>query len=110
TRAVAREIGRAIGPEEARSLQDRHDAFYHDLLPRPRPLPGARELLARLRDSKVPHGIATSGRRPAIDPSLEALGVPPSLLVVDQIGRASCRERGQVVVVGGALDERTRNR
>src|SRR5206468_2635128 len=39
TRAVAREIGRAIGPEEARGLQDRHDAFYHQLLPRPRQRP-----------------------------------------------------------------------
>ena len=84
TRAVAREVGRAIGPDEARRLQDRHDALYHELLPQPRPLPGARELLARLGDSKVPHGIATSGRRPAIDPSLQVLGVPPSMVVVDR--------------------------
>lgn len=84
TRAVGREIGRAIGPDEARDLQVRHDAFYHELLPHPRPLPGARELLARLRQANVPHGIATSGRRPAIDPSLEALGVPPSTVVVDR--------------------------
>jgi HAD superfamily hydrolase (TIGR01509 family) len=84
TRAVAREVGRDIGPEEARRLQDRHDALYHELLPQPRPLPGARELLARLGDSKVPHGIATSGRRPAIDPSLQVLGVPPSMVVVDR--------------------------
>src|SRR5438093_2067226 len=118
TRAVAREIGRAIGPEEARGLQDRHDAFYRELLPHPRPLPGARELLARLRDAKVPHGIATSGRRPAIDPSLEALGVPPSTIVVDRgvVSRAkpepdlfiACAERlglrpADAYVVGDAV-------
>ena len=84
TRAVAREIGRPIGPEEASALQGRHDEFYRALLPRPRPLPGAREILALLREAGVPHGIATSGRRPAIDPSLEALGVPPGTPVVDR--------------------------
>jgi HAD superfamily hydrolase (TIGR01509 family) len=84
TRAVAREIGRPIGPEEAAALQARHDDFYRQLLPAPRPLPGARELLSHLRDAAVPHGIATSGRRPAIDPSLEALGVPAATAVVDR--------------------------
>jgi HAD superfamily hydrolase (TIGR01509 family) len=84
TRAVAREIGRPIGPDEAATLQARHDAFYRDLLPDPRPLPGARELLSRLREAGVPHGIATSGRRPAIDASLAALGVPASMVVVDR--------------------------
>jgi HAD superfamily hydrolase (TIGR01509 family) len=84
TRAVAREVGRPLGPEEARGLQDRHDEFYRSFLPRPRPLPGARELLAHLRDQGVPHGIATSGRRPAIDPALEALGVPPATVIVDR--------------------------
>lgn len=118
TRAVGREIGRAIGPEEARDLQGRHDAFYHELLPHPRPLPGGRELLERLRDGKVPHGIATSGRRPAIDPSLDALGVPPSTVVIDRaaVSRAkpepdlfvACAERlglrpADAYVVGDAV-------
>ncbi len=105
TRAVAREIGRAIGPEEARGLQDRHDAFYHELLPRPRPLPGARELLARLRDSKVPHGIATSGRRPAIDPSLEVPEPDLFLAVAERLGQrpADCYVVGDAVwdMLGG---------
>ena len=118
TRAVGREIGRAIGPDEAGDLQGRHDAFYHELLPHPRPLPGARELLERLRDGKVPHGIATSGRRPAIDPSLDALGVPPSTVVIDRaaVSRAkpepdlfvACAERlglrpADAYVVGDAV-------
>jgi phosphoglycolate phosphatase-like HAD superfamily hydrolase len=37
-----------------------------------------------LRDEGVPHGIATSGRRPEIDASLEALGVPPDMTVVER--------------------------
>jgi HAD superfamily hydrolase (TIGR01509 family) len=84
TRAVGREIGRPIEPEEAARLQGRHDEFYRALLPRPLPLPGARELLALLRQAGVRHGIATSGRRPAIDASLETLGVPPETPVVDR--------------------------
>ena len=84
TRAVAREIGRPIDPEEASTLQGRHDDFYRTLLPRPLPLPGATELLALLRQAGVRHGIATSGRRPAIDASLAALGVPDETPVVDR--------------------------
>ena len=84
TRAVAREAGRPIGPQEAATLQVRHDELYRALLPAPRPLPGARELLARLRELGVPHGIATSGRRPSIDASLDALAVPAEMVVVDR--------------------------
>ena len=47
-----------------------------------RPLPGAVELLRELRAGGIVHGIATSGRRPEIDRSLEALGVPPEIPVV----------------------------
>ena len=74
-RAVAREAGRALTDAEAESIQRRHGALFRELMPERRPLPGARELLAFLRDEGVPHGIATSGRRPEIDASLEALGV-----------------------------------
>jgi beta-phosphoglucomutase-like phosphatase (HAD superfamily) len=42
----------------------------------------ALELLAELRSQAVPHGIATSGRRPEIDASLEALQVGPETTVV----------------------------
>jgi phosphoglycolate phosphatase-like HAD superfamily hydrolase len=40
------------------------------------------DLLSELRDEGIPHGIATSGRRPEIDASLEALGIPPETVVV----------------------------
>ena len=74
-RAVAREVGRPLGAEEAEAVQRRHGELYRELLPERRPLPGAVELLAELRLRGVVHGIATSGRRPEIDASLEAQGV-----------------------------------
>jgi HAD superfamily hydrolase (TIGR01549 family) len=84
TRAVAREIGRTLRPEEARTLQQRHGEIFSRLLPDRRPVPGAVELLRHLREASIPHGIATSGRRPEIDASLAALQVPGDMVVVDR--------------------------
>jgi len=53
-----------------------------DLLPARRPLRGAVKLLGELRRRRVAHGIATSGRRPEIDASLEALGVGEETVVI----------------------------
>lgn len=83
-RAVAREIGRTLADEESASLQRRHGEIFREILPDRRPLPGAIELLATLRRDGVTHGIATSGRRPEIDRSLEALGVPDDMVVVER--------------------------
>src|SRR5918911_1440907 len=94
-RAVAREVGRDLTREEEERLQRRHGELFVELLPQRRPLPGAVELLARLRKGRVPHGIATSGRRPEIDASLAALQVPPEMVVV---------ERGDVVRAKPAPD------
>jgi HAD superfamily hydrolase (TIGR01509 family) len=82
SRAAAREIGRPLSEEESESLQRRHGELYRELLPERRPLPGAVELLADLRTGGIVHGIATSGRRPEIDASLEALGIPQETVVV----------------------------
>jgi len=84
TRAVARELGRAISPIEAEALQRRHGELFLESLPERRPLPGAVELLRLLRETKVPHGIATSGRRPEIDASLDALEVGTETIVVER--------------------------
>ncbi len=84
TRAVAREAGRPLSDSEAESIQQRHGAIFRTLLPERRPLPGAVELLTFLRTEGIPHGIATSGRRPEIDASLDALGVRPEMVVVDR--------------------------
>jgi HAD superfamily hydrolase (TIGR01509 family) len=83
-RAVAREVGRPLTGEEAEAIQRRHGEIFRELLPARRPLPGAVELLAELREQGVVHGIATSGRRPEIDRSLEALGVGSETVVVER--------------------------
>jgi HAD superfamily hydrolase (TIGR01509 family) len=118
TRAVARELGRELTEEEAESIQHRHGELFRELLPERRPLPGARDLLADLRAREVTHGIGTSGRRPEIDASLDALGVPPETVVVERgdVARAKpepdlfveCArrlnaDRGDCYVVGDAV-------
>jgi len=83
-RAVAREVGRELSADEVEDLQARHGVIFEELLPERRPLPGARELLATLRERGIVHGIATSGRRPEIDRSLEAIGVGDETVVIDR--------------------------
>ena len=103
TRAAARELGRDISPEEAEVLQRRHGELFREFLPEPRALPGAVDLLRHLRTIGIVHGIATSGRRPEIDASLDVLGVGPETVVVErgEVSRAkpepdlflACQER-----------------
>jgi HAD superfamily hydrolase (TIGR01509 family) len=83
-RAVAREVGRELSADEVEDIQARHGVIFEELLPERRPLPGARELLATLRERGIVHGIATSGRRPEIDRSLEAVGVGDETVVIDR--------------------------
>ena len=83
-RAVAREIGRSLTNGESAALQRRHGEIFREILPERRPLPGAIELLEALRSNGVVFGIATSGRRPEIDQSLNALGVPADVVVVER--------------------------
>jgi HAD superfamily hydrolase (TIGR01549 family) len=84
TRELTREIGRPLSTEEQGRLQQRHGELYRGLLPERRPLEGARELLRALHEGGVPFGIATSGLHPEIDASLDALGVPADVVVLDR--------------------------
>jgi HAD superfamily hydrolase (TIGR01509 family) len=84
TRAVGRELGRPLSPDEVEAIQARHGQLFRELLPERRPLPEAMELLAELRGLGVPFGIATSGRRPEIDASLEVLGLGAETVVVER--------------------------
>ncbi|MGH2674153.1 MAG: HAD family hydrolase [Actinomycetota bacterium] len=118
TRAVAREVGRGLDAEEVEAVQRRHGELFRELQPDRRPLPGAVELLRYLAELGIPYGIATSGRRPEIDASLEVLGLGPDTVVVERghVARAkpapdlfiACRERlglpaDQCYVVGDAV-------
>jgi HAD superfamily hydrolase (TIGR01509 family) len=82
THAVARELARDISPQEVETLQRRHRELFAQILPERRPLPGAVGLLAFLRSANIPYAIATSGRRPEIDASLEALKVGEEVKVI----------------------------
>jgi HAD superfamily hydrolase (TIGR01509 family) len=83
-RAVAREVGRPLDDAEIQAVQQRHGQVYRELLPERRALPGAVELLAELRERDIVHGIATSGRRPEIDASLDALRIGPETTIVQR--------------------------
>jgi HAD superfamily hydrolase (TIGR01509 family) len=83
-RAVARELGRPLSLDEIEALQRRHAELFERLLPEPKPLPGAVELLRHLRENEVVHGIATSGSRPLIDRSLDGLGVGKETVVIER--------------------------
>jgi HAD superfamily hydrolase (TIGR01509 family) len=118
TRGVAREVGRALDAGEVEAVQRRHGELFRELLPDRPALPGAIGLLRELREMGIPHGIATSGRKPEIDASLETLGVGPETVVVERgdVARAkpepdlfiACQERlglpvEQCYVVGDAV-------
>jgi HAD superfamily hydrolase (TIGR01509 family) len=117
-RALAREIGRNLSPDEQNRIQHRHGELFLEMMPGRQPLPGARELVRWLLDNGVPFGIATSGRRPDIDASLAVLDLPPEIVVVSRadVLRAkpepdlflACQERmgvrrEDVYVVGDAV-------
>ena len=83
-RAVAREVGRPLDDAEIQAVQRRHGQIFRELLPERRALPGAVELLSELRERDIVHGIATSGRRPEIDASLEVLHIGPETTIVQR--------------------------
>src|SRR5579862_930350 len=82
-KAVAREHSRTLSEAVIEKLETQHVAIFKELARWCGPLPGARELLTYLDRSRIGHGIATSGKRSEIDASLKALGVNPSIIVVD---------------------------
>jgi HAD superfamily hydrolase (TIGR01509 family) len=89
-KALGREIGHRITPEQAQRLQERHAAIFARYRGEIQPLPGACELLRRLREAEVRYAIATSGRPESARQNLEALGVGPEIPVVtrEEVQRA----------------------
>jgi HAD superfamily hydrolase (TIGR01509 family) len=91
TNMLLRELGVEIGPERIERLRRTHASVYNEHSDRIRPLPGARELLTYLSNSKIQWAIATSGRMETARPALEALGVvfdTTTIITRDQVKRA----------------------
>jgi HAD superfamily hydrolase (TIGR01509 family) len=81
-RALDRELGRQVEPDQAKRLQRRHEEGVRSRLDEIRPLPGARELLRRLSASRVPWAIATSGGAETAHPLVRLLDVPEGIPIV----------------------------
>lgn len=80
--ALARETGVKLTLDDVLRLQRVHADAYRKLADQVRPLPGARELLQYLRESGVPHAIATSGKRESAQYALQALGISEETTVI----------------------------
>ena len=81
-------------------------------------MPGAVELISFLKSSKILFGVATSGRRPEINASLDVLGIGSETVIVERgdVARAkpepdlflACQQRlgvdvGDCYVIGDAV-------
>jgi HAD superfamily hydrolase (TIGR01509 family) len=82
-KAIAREQHRRLSASDIEKLSRHHAQLFHKLAPIGIPLPGAVRLLAFLRKSKIPHGIATSGKHAEIKSSLKSLSLRPATIVID---------------------------
>jgi HAD superfamily hydrolase (TIGR01509 family) len=71
--AVLKERGWKLPAERRQQLDKRHTALLHQVLPRPAPLPGALELLQKLRREQIPHGLATSGNEADAEAAVKEL-------------------------------------
>jgi beta-phosphoglucomutase-like phosphatase (HAD superfamily) len=85
-RFAQREAGCHLSAEQTATVYRRHGELFHQIVPQPRPLPGAANAFRVLREAKVPYAIATASYRPVIDPSLNALGVGADTIVVEGKG------------------------
>jgi HAD superfamily hydrolase (TIGR01509 family) len=79
----AREAGKQLSRAKMKAADQRHAELFARLVPNPRPLEGAVLLLQKLRQSRVPYGIATSGKRASIQPAIAALKLPVGTIVID---------------------------
>lgn len=80
--ALVRETGRAVSAVDVETVQRVHTEAYARLAPAVRPLNGARELLAYLREVGATWAIATSGRLENARHTVAALGVGPDVPLI----------------------------
>lgn len=96
--ALGRGRGRTFDDDALTELEKRHDQLYREMAFLQRPLPGALELLEFLRESKVAHGIATTGKRSEIEGALRSLALDPDTVVVDGSIAASAKPEPDLFV------------
>src|SRR5438445_722970 len=96
--ALLRETGLRLSAEDARRLRSQHADAFVRRMGDVRPLPGARDLLGRLTQLKVPWAIATSGSPATAGPAIAMLGVdPPAVITREDVARAKADpDRGQL--------------
>jgi HAD superfamily hydrolase (TIGR01509 family) len=82
TRQLLRETGSALDETRLERLRQLHAEAYLQRIDQVRPLPGARELLARLTELGCSWAIATSGRMESAGPALAMLQVPEGVPIV----------------------------
>jgi HAD superfamily hydrolase (TIGR01509 family) len=82
TQGLLRETEHPMDPSTLDRLRRLHAEFYAQKQHQIVPLPGAKELLVRLTQSKIPWAIATSGRMESAGPTIEALEVPEDVPVI----------------------------
>jgi len=117
-RFAQREFGSRLSAEQTEPVYRRHSELFRQIVPRPRPFPGAVEVFRVLGDARIPHAIATASYRPVIDASLQAVGVGPEAVVVEGKGELQGKpepdlfltsqkrlgvEAGACIVVGDAV-------
>jgi len=73
--ALSRELGQELDEETLSRLPDLHAEAFTRHYPGVRPLPGARDLLARLDEEGIPWAIATSGAERTAGRARELLGL-----------------------------------
>ena len=88
--ALLRETDRPVAADEIARLRELHVAAYLSRVGQIRPLPGARELLARFAQQGVRWAIATSGNGRTARPMVDMLDVPKGTIVItrDDVERA----------------------
>lgn len=89
-REVAAAAGRELDGAEAERIDARSGDLYDGLNRDPKPLPGARELLAELTELGCAWAVATSSRPGQVRASINALGLslPPRLVDGSHVERA----------------------
>jgi len=100
-RFAQRESGHDLSADQAATVHRRHEEIFRQIVPRPRPLPGAVEMFRALRAVRIPHAIATASYRPLIDASLDAVGVGPEVVVVEGKGQLHGKPEPDLFVAAG---------